>query len=138
MAASTVAIPASFSSFGKRFNQYFGAGPEDSRRIADLDGKKAIVASIKAHGTGKNLQAFNRNLVVTPPADAGVWEQCIGRTFREGQKAEKVTVDVFQHVPELEEALEKATERAKYVWEASGSTQALLDAEWIDFRKRIR
>jgi hypothetical protein len=38
-------------------------------------GERSIVASLNAHGTGKNLQAFHRQLWSNPPADGGAWEQ---------------------------------------------------------------
>ena len=44
-----------------------------------------IMASARAHGVGKNLQHYARNLVLSPPSSAAVWEQLLGRTPRPGR-----------------------------------------------------
>ncbi len=52
----------------------FGAG--DSR-ILDEKGDRTVVASIRAHGTGKNLQMWSHALVMSPPANGQKLEQCV-------------------------------------------------------------
>ena len=54
----------------------------------------SIVVSVQANGEGRNLQAWNDNLVISPPPTGTVWEQLLGRTHREGQRADEVWVDV--------------------------------------------
>lgn len=109
----------------------FGAGPEASAKIIEERGSRSIVASIRAHGTGKNLQqAFASQLVANPPPDGAVWEQLLGRTHRQGQPADEVTAEVYRHVDEMAEALEKARERARYIQETTGSRQKLLYATY--------
>ena len=73
-----------------------------------LTGREAVCASPRAHGTGKNLQQFARNLVANPPSDGATWEQLIGRTHRQGQEADEVTVEVYRHTAPFLEAVEKA------------------------------
>lgn len=71
---------------------YYGAGGLDQkgRHIKKHPGGAAI-ASIKANGTGRNLQGFwSNNLWLTPPN-----EQALGRTHRAGQKADCVRNWVF-------------------------------------------
>lgn len=86
---------------------YYGAKEGDS--IHSETGKRSIVASIKAHGTGRNLQkAFSRNVVIGVPDD---WEQLIGRTHRSGQEADEVEVYVSTH---LKEDLERGIKDAEY------------------------
>jgi hypothetical protein len=112
--------------------KYYGGGAESSAEIIKEKGDRPIVASIASHMLGKNLQAFSRNLIANPPADGETWEQVIGRTYREGQRAAEVTVDVYQHTEGLKNALRTATNLAKGVFETSGSVKALLYAERVD------
>jgi hypothetical protein len=109
----------------------FGAGKEASELIQREDGSRSIVASVKAHGTGKNLQAWHRGLITTPPSDSGAWEQLLGRHHRQGQEADEVRFDVYQHVPEFSGSLDAAREGARYVRETTGSIQRLAVARVI-------
>ncbi len=103
-----------------------GTNPE-----LEADGSETIVCSIKAHGTGKNLQhAFWRNLIANLPSDGGIWEQLIGRTYRDGQER-NVEVHLYQHTTEMVAAFEAAQEYARYVVETTGSVQKLLIAEVV-------
>lgn len=110
---------------------YFGGGPDASREILKETGARSIVASIKAHATGKNLQAFRRNLVANPPADGGLWEQLLGRTHREGQTAKLVEVEVYAHTQDYAGALQKAREYAAFTEQTSGNLQRLMAARWV-------
>lgn len=103
----------------------YGPGTEASTAILTENGKGSIIASAKAHGTGKNLQAFSKNLIANLPDD---WEQLLGRTHRQGQLADEVGVDIYRHVPELVDAFEAALHRARYVQETTGSPQKLIYA----------
>lgn len=49
-----------------------------------------IVASIKAHHIGKNLQHHQNMLTVQWPREADIAEQLVGRVHRDGQKADEV------------------------------------------------
>lgn len=49
---------------------------------------RLIVASISAHGTGKNLQHFQRMYFVQWPRDSKKAEQTLGRLHRKGQEAD--------------------------------------------------
>lgn len=53
---------------------------------------RIIVASTKAHGTGKNLQAFQNTLLFQFPREAVALEQTLGRNHRQGQKADELIV----------------------------------------------
>ena len=55
----------------------------------------SIVASVSSNSEGRNLQAWNQNLVISPPPTGNVWEQLMGRTHRPGQEADEVWVEVF-------------------------------------------
>lgn len=78
-----------------------------------------IVASRQANGTGRNLQAYSRNLVTCPPYGGDDWEQLIGRTHRDGQTL-PVTFDVWLTCEESFAALERATAQAEYSEETTG------------------
>lgn len=102
---------------------YFAGGPEASAAIIQHRGP--CVASISAHGTGKNLQWASRNLVIHPPSGGDVWEQLLGRTHRPGQEADEVRVDFYAHALELREAFKSARRAARYVEDSSGQVQKL-------------
>lgn len=109
----------------------FGGGPEASVAIAQERGNRSIYCSIAAHGTGKHLQAFSKNLVANPPSDGAAWEQLLGRTHRQGQQADQVEVWVYRHVPAFTEALEKARGLARYIQNTLGGSQKLLRATYL-------
>lgn len=110
---------------------YYAGGDDATRAIIHEDGSRAIAASMKAHGEGKNLQtAFSRNLMITPPASAQLTEQVIGRTHRPGQPKDEVEFYFYQHTPELRDALEKARNKAAYVQESVGNKQRLVYGNW--------
>lgn len=106
---------------------YFGGGPDASRAILDAHGP--IIASIKAHGTGKNLQHYSRNLIVSVPPSADTIEQLLGRTHRDGQEADTVTVELYLHAPEIREGLARALSEADYIQRSTGMPQKLLYAD---------
>jgi len=67
------------------------AGGSNNEKILDPSNeKRVIVASMDAHGTGKNLQGFNRQLFLQWPRSAKLAEQTLGRMHRNGQKANEV------------------------------------------------
>lgn len=112
---------------------FFGPGPEASARLlveAEKPHAQTIVASIKAHGTGKNLQAWSSQLITTPPSNGAIWEQMLARTHRPGQQADEVEVYVYRHTVELREALEKAKKDAQYIEETTGQVQKLCYASY--------
>lgn len=106
---------------------YYGAGEGDA--INAEDGSRTIVASIRAHKEGRNLQAFNRNVMVGSLNAGADWEQLIGRTHRAGQEADEITF----HLPlYMKEELEKGVEDAKYIEALTGNQQKLSFADRED------
>ncbi len=106
----------------------FGPGEEASRLLLAERGARSIVASIRSHGTGKNLQPFSRNLVANPPSDGATWEQLLGRTHRTGQLADEISVEVYRHAPAMRDAIDKATVLASHIQGTFGGSQKLLRA----------
>jgi len=122
--------------FGRRVSELserplFGAGPEARDAIIRERGTRSIVASIRSHGTGKNLQVFARNLFGNMPSDAATWEQGLGRTHRQGQEADEVTVEVYRHTAVFIDALERAKMLADYIQGTMGGSQKLLRATYL-------
>jgi hypothetical protein len=116
---------------------YYGGGDIAAKELDAKYGdgsprsKVSIICSVKAQSRGKNFQtSFWRSLIVSFPASNSIVEQLVGRTAREGQTASYIEVDYFLHTPELENALEKAKERGKYVHETLGQAQKLVWGTW--------
>lgn len=107
--------------------EYYGAGEQASAGILKCDGGHSIVASIKAQGTGKNLQAFNRALIVDMPSDAGIVEQVIGRMYRQGQKRD-VEIFRYEHTEEFENSWLSVIRNAAYVRATTGAVHVVLFA----------
>ena len=117
--------------FGKRLIEYgwnyFGAGDSS---ILDTQAP-GIVASIAAHGEGKNLERYSKNLVVSPPTSGKVWEQMLGRTHRPGQEADEVTCEVFLDVEACRESFNQARRDARYLEDSLGNVQKLNYADVV-------
>lgn len=105
---------------------YYGGKthPEDARG-------RTIACSIAAHGTGRNLQAWDRNLVLTPMANPDAWEQLIGRTHRAGQLSPVVHVSVIDALQYHRDVMGRVYSRARATSAASGFSQKLLDAVYL-------
>lgn len=113
-----------------------GAGTEGNRRLLELAEVKGVTppvvfVSANAHGTGKNLQRWCRNLAIAPWPAGAKNEQIIGRTHRPYQEADEVTFDVFVHTDELERAMDAAIEDAHFIKGITGGDQKLLQATWL-------
>lgn len=112
-----------FDAFGRKLAELSGAPLFGEGTGAEFeDGSRAIVASARVQGVGKNLQMFSKNLVANPLQD---WEQVLGRTHRQGQMADEVTVEVYRHTDVVREALDKGRRNAQYVKATVGGQQKL-------------
>lgn len=122
--------------FGLRLAQLTGCdyyGPEGlnarGESITHVKPGKAIIASIAANGTGRNLQMFSANLITSCPPGASTLEQLIGRTHRDGQEADTVTVDVLLGCREHYDSFFRAVDGAKAAADLLGHDQKLLLAD---------
>ncbi len=113
---------------------FFGPGMKASAEITRVNVKETpvIVCSRMAHGTGKNLQKFCRNLFTAPSPGGVDWEQTIARTHRPGQEADDVFVDVFLHTGDMEAAYLSALRDAKYIEHTQGQKQKLTYARKVN------
>jgi hypothetical protein len=104
---------------------YFGAGGKDAtgRSIIHFNGP-ACVASIGSNGKGRNLQAFQRMLVPSPPPNGPQWEQLIGRLHRQGQGRD-VRIDVLFGCREAYQSFWQAVSDCIYVEQSQGLEQKL-------------
>lgn len=132
--------------FGEALSQlsgapYYGPGGLDASdtSIANAKGDKPIIASIAACGQGFNLQMFSRNLITSCPSGAATVEQVLGRTHRDGQLADEVSVDILLGCREQYDAFDRALEGAKAAEELLGHSQKLLLADICmpDISKRV-
>lgn len=89
-----------------------------------------IALSISAHSTGRNLQAWSENTILTPMANAGAYEQLIGRTHRAGQLSDTVYVSVYTVIDYHRAVMGRVRTQARATSQASGFSQKLTDATW--------
>lgn len=99
---------------------YFGAGNSDI-----LDHRGACIASIQAHGEGKNLHQHSRALILAPPSAGKTWEQLLGRHHREKQEADEVLFEVFIPCTEILDSFNQALSDARYLEDTLGQDQKL-------------
>lgn len=107
---------------------YYGAQGRNAagRLIDDHPRGQPLVASIKSSGEGRNLQAWNRNLVLGFPSNGRGAEQLIGRTHRPGQDQDEVTMDVLATCYEHVSGFWQAVADAEYARDSTGAPQKIL------------
>ena len=110
---------------------WYGPGMKNDPSFADPASEPVIVCSVAAHGTGKNLQRYQHNLMTTAMTSGTTWEQTLARSHRPGQEADEVTADVFLHTLEMQRGLDQAIADAQYAEQTQGQKQKLLYAEKI-------
>lgn len=109
---------------------YYGKRGRDARgrQIEDHPPDESMIASVASNNEGRNLQAWNRNLITSCPANGLLWEQILGRSHRDGQEADEVTFDVVvtsrYHIKAFEQAMRDAARL-----EAISGPQKLLYAD---------
>lgn len=89
----------------------------------------ALIASIASNAEGRNLQAWNKNLIVSPPTSGAVWEQLLGRTHRDGQEADEVIATLVITLTEQAAAFERARADARAISDTLGQEQKLAYAD---------
>lgn len=96
------------------------------------DEAPVFAASITAHGTGKNLQPWAHNLVMSFPSSGSTSEQLISRTHRNGQEADEVYVDYFAHTKYLRGCIYQARTDARYIETSLNTPQRLCYGNWTN------
>lgn len=110
--------------------RFLGTGPAADAELASIRVAETIVASIYAHGRGKNMQLWSNGLVTCPIANGSGWEQLLGRKYRDGQTSRLVTYSVNVHTEALADAVKEARTDARFIEEAHGQKQLLNFATW--------
>lgn len=107
----------------------FGVPRFDNGSMTPDPNKHPIAAlSINVYNKGRNFQAWDNQLVMEPGPNGAIWQQKLGRTHRQGQTSEIVRCSVYQHTWANQQALAKATRRARYIQGTTGEPQKLLQA----------
>lgn len=118
---------------GERLAAYglplYDAGVDSPRT---WDEAPVFAASITAHGTGKNLQPWAYNLILSWPSSGSTAEQLVSRTHRAGQKADEVYVDYVAHTRYLRSALYQSRRDARYIEASMNTPQRLCYGSWLD------
>ncbi len=125
------------TTFGERvaklagINLHRGGDGAEARILAE-NGKKSIVASISAHGEGRDGLQFNfsKQLVAEIPSSGKGWDQILGRLARKGQVEDQVDTWVFVHTPENRDALRKAISFAEFDEDMAINRSLLLAADF--------
>lgn len=102
-----------------------GAGsdvPDDSVKHATL--------SINTHGTGKNLQAWDDQVVFEPPSGYRAYEQLLGRTHRPGQLSDCVKADILFSSAFHKARLYSALSKCRTAQENFDKNPKLLICSW--------
>ena len=63
--------------------------------IEEANPDLGMACSIAANAEGRNLQGWNRNLIVSCPGNGAIMEQLLGRTHRAGQEADEVSFEIL-------------------------------------------
>lgn len=109
--------------------RYYGRGGVDElgRPVEQHDPKVPCIVGIQANSAGRNLQAWNRNLIMCPPTNNLTWEQLLGRTHRDGQLLD-VTADLWIGCQEHAGGFWQGVQDAQYVADSTGQVQKLCSA----------
>lgn len=100
----------------------FGAGTSEEL-ICLCDAAEAppvIACSVHSHRKGKNMQHhWSRSYFTSPMANGEAWEQALGRTHRNGQRADEVTAEVAVHTHACRAAWDQARVDARSIEDRS-------------------
>lgn len=107
------------------------AGKEHDASIVDKKNHdRIVVASISAHGLGKNLQHFHQQYVVQWPRSAVSAEQMLGRTHRNGQEADELNVILNTTTVLDQDNFAACLNDALYIHATTGVRQKLMYASY--------
>lgn len=117
---------------------YCPAGQEANAMIIDVSNRDSLIlASWTAHGTGKNLQHHDQQLILQWPRPANAAEQLLGRTHRPGQGADELIVDTCISTEHEVGSLAATLNDALYIQQTTGNKQKVIYATWEPLPKII-
>lgn len=99
--------------------------------IEDHPPSQPLIASVASNAEGRNLQAWCRNLIVSCPPNGLQFEQLLGRTHRDKQRADEVTFEIVLTCLEQASAFFQAVKDAKRIESITGQAQKLLYADCL-------
>lgn len=103
------------------------AGPQANRAIVDpVNADRVAVASLEAHGEGKNLQHFEHMFYVQWPRRAVRAEQSLGRVHRNGQQADEVEARLCNTLLFDSIVFAACLQDALYIHQTTGTRQKLI------------
>jgi hypothetical protein len=98
--------------------------PGSSARLLDpASTQRLVVASMAGHGEGKNLQAFQREVLGEFPRKADLLEQVLGRLHRPGQQADELVPKTVNSSEFDHENMSAALIDALYIQQTTGTRQ---------------
>lgn len=97
--------------------------------LGDVTGRESVILSAHANRRQRNLQMFNRNLILAPEHSAERLEQQCGRTHRRGQQRD-VHVDFMISAGCSITALLAARSEARHVQTTTKMPQKILSVPW--------
>lgn len=99
---------------------------------SDVPGPEVTHAalSIRAHGTGKNLQAWNDQVIFEPPGGSIAYEQLLARMHRPKQMSAFVGADILFSSPFHKARLYSALSKARSAKETFDKDSKLLICSW--------
>lgn len=118
----------------------FGAGKKDATALDEEISKptrRVIACSHLSHGTGVNMQRYERGYVINPMASGLAYQQLFGRMVRQGQQADEVIFDINQSIESLEDAVAQAMRDARFQQELGGEQQLLIIGDKVGFSEEI-
>lgn len=135
--------------FGEGRVVYAPAGEKSNEKLTEFEPKNCgkdpgvfVIASVSAHGTGKELQTFQHQLYVQWPRSAILAEQSLGRLHRLGQQADELLVfrcdttdfDVQNFSATLNDSVyihQSTRDRQKLVFASYDPLPTVYPTEWL-------
>lgn len=106
---------------------YCPAGDSGNKSIIEPEnGKRITVASMTAHGTGKNLQHYQEQYFVQWPRSPKQAEQTLGRTHRNGQTADELVAHTNNTLEFDNMNFAACLNDALYIHQTTGNRQKLI------------
>lgn len=107
------------------------SGTEYDRIITDPESaNRIVVASMSAHGLGKNLQHFQHPYYLQWPRPADMAEQTLGRVHRQGQMADEIIATTCLTTAWDELNFAATLNDALYIHQSIGARQKCIFANY--------
>jgi hypothetical protein len=115
--------------FASQGRDITGPAGRPGTSVEDHPPGQSMICSVQSNAEGRNLQGWATNLVMAAPPNGATWEQLLGRTHRDGQEAEEVSVHVFTGAWEHVAGFYQARRDARFTQDTTGQAQKLVYAD---------